>query len=145
MLSTAWSQRTGFGIVLGDPTGLTLKHWISSSQALAAYLGGSYYGAPRLGADYLWHFDAFQSRIVQLYADAGIAIGFGKAVRWWGDRGYKYYSSEQARIGVRGMFGLNVAPRRTPLELFLEFGPLITIAPGFASSIDIALGMRFYP
>jgi hypothetical protein len=145
-VATATAQKgTGFGIILGDPTGLTLKHWVSRDQAIAASLGGSYYGAPRIGLDYLWHFNAFRSSIVLLYGDAGLAIGFGKGVRWWGDRAYKYYDRNDARIGVRGMVGLNVLPRGVPLEFFLELGPLLTIAPGFASTVDVALGMRFYP
>ncbi len=136
---------TGFGIILGDPTGLTLKHWVSRDQALAASLGGSYYGAPRIGVDYLWHFNAFRSSVVLLYGDAGLAIGFGKGVRWWGDRGYKYSDRNDTRIGLRGMVGVDVLPRGVPLEFFLELGPLVTIAPGFASTVDVAIGMRFYP
>ncbi len=145
--SMTYAQRsaTGFGIILGDPTGLTLKHWTSRDQAIAASLGGSYFGAPRIGVDYLWHFNAFRSNVVLLYADAGVAVGFGKGVRWWGDRGYKYYDRSETRLGVRGMFGVNVLPRGVPLEFFLELGPLIGITPGFGSAIDVALGMRFYP
>ncbi|MCX8051884.1 MAG: hypothetical protein N3B17_08345 [Chlorobi bacterium] len=145
VMALAQRGSTGFGIVLGDPTGLTLKHWVARDQAIAASLGGSYFGSPRIGVDYLWHFNAFRSSIVMLYGDAGVAIGFGKGVRWWGDRGYKYYDRDETRIGVRGMFGVNVLPRGVPLEIFLELGPLVTIAPGFGSSVDVALGMRFYP
>ncbi|MCX7929997.1 MAG: hypothetical protein N2663_04690 [Chlorobi bacterium] len=143
----AFAQRssTGFGIILGDPTGLTLKHWVTRDQAIAASVGGSYFGSPRIGVDYMWHFNAFRSSIVSLYGDGGIALGFGKGVRWWGDRGYKYYDRNETRIGVRGMFGVNVLPRGVPLEIFLELGPLVAIAPGFGSSVDVALGIRFYP
>lgn len=148
LLSAAvlYAQRsTGFGIVVGDPTGLTLKHWVARDQALAASLGGSYFGSPRIGVDYLWHFNAFRSSIVFLYGDAGVAIGLGRGVRWWGDRGYKYYERDETRLGIRGMFGVNILPRGIPLEFFLELGPLLTLAPGFGSSVDIAMGMRFYP
>jgi hypothetical protein len=43
------------------------------------------------------------------------------------------------------MFGLNVIPRRTPLEFFLEVGPLIGITPAFGVAVDWAIGVRFYP
>jgi hypothetical protein len=144
-IASAQRGATGFGIILGDPTGLTLKHWVSRDQAIAASLGGSYFGAPRIGVDYLWHFNAFRSNTVILYGDVGAVIGLGKGVRWWGDRGYKYYDRDQTRLGVRGMFGVNVLPRGTPLEFFLELGPLLGIAPGFGTAIDVGLGMRFYP
>jgi len=144
-IASAQRGATGFGIILGDPTGLTLKHWVSRDQAITASLGGSYFGAPRIGVDYLWHFNAFRSSVVLLYGDVGVAVGLGKGVRWWGDRGYKYYDRDETRLGVRGMFGVSVLPRGVPLEFFLEFGPLIGIAPGFGSAIDVGLGMRFYP
>ena len=42
------------------------------------------------------------------------------------------------------MFGLNIIPKRTPLEFFLEVGPLIGLYP-FGVAVDIAAGVRFYP
>lgn len=137
----------GFGIILGEPTGATLKYWTSRDNALAFSIGGSYFGSPRIGADYLWHFDAFRSRIVELYAGPGAAIGIGEGGGGWykGEKGRFYYRDDGAGLAIRGVFGVNVIPERTPLEIFFEFGALIGIAPDFGSAIDVALGVRFYP
>jgi hypothetical protein len=137
----------GFGIVLGDPTGLTLKYYTESTEAFVFTLGSSYFGSPRLGADYVWHFDAFTSDVTKLYAGPGAVIGFGESRGFWYDKGDRFFVRDNngAGFGVRGIFGVNFIPRRTPLEFFVELGVLLGLAPGFGSAVDAAIGMRFYP
>ena len=120
-------KQFGFGIILGDPTGGTAKLWLNRENALAFHIGASSFGDPRIGVDYLWHFDAFNSDIANFYAGPGGAIGM--------DDG----------IGGRAMFGINIVPRRTPLEIFAELGVLIAFAPDYSSDPDAAVGVRFYP
>lgn len=142
----------GFGIILGEPIGGTVKIWTAKDQAVAASIGGnSYFGSLRLGADYLWHFDVFRSQVVDMYAGPGLVLGFGSGREYWWykERGNKVYFYERANddvgIAARVVAGLNVIPKRTPVELFLELGPLIGISPGFGVAVDIAAGIRFYP
>jgi hypothetical protein len=139
----------GFGIIIGEPTGATIKYWVDNDNALVASIGSSYFGDPRLGIDYLWHFDAFNSRVVNLYAGPGGVIGFGKGGGgyWYSDHKDRFYyrSGSNAGLGIRGVFGLDVVPQRTPLEFFFEFGTLVGLAPDFGSAIDVAVGVRFYP
>lgn len=134
----------GFGIILGDPSGATLKLWMNRENAFVLDVGASYFGSPRIGVDYLWHFDAFRSRIANLYAGAGGVLGIGKGDGFW----YKgKYFREKSELGIaaRGVFGVNVIPKNTPLELFFELGVLIGFSPDFGSSADAAIGIRFYP
>jgi hypothetical protein len=138
----------GFGIIIGDPTGLTLKYYVESREALVFDLGASYFGSPRISADYIWHFNAFESDVASLYAGPGAVIGFGESRGfWYNDRGDKFYIRDKGDVGlgVRGIFGVNFIPRRTPLEFFLELGVLLGLAPDFGSGVDAAIGMRFYP
>lgn len=144
------NKKFGFGIVLGEPTGLTVKYWTANLNALNFTLGGrSYFGSPRVGVDYLWHFYAFDTRIVNLYAGPGFAIGFGEGDGfWYEDKKGRFFvrgDNDDPGIGIRGVFGLNVVPRNTPLEFFIEFGVLVGLAPDVGSAADFALGMRFYP
>ncbi len=134
----------GFGIIVGDPTGGTLKFFTQRNNAFVIDFGASYFGSPRIGVDYLWQFNAFNSNIANLYAGAGGTIGFGRG------NGFYYkdrYLREKSNVGLgaRGIFGVNVIPLRTPLEFFFEVGVLLSVAPDFGSSADIGLGMRFYP
>lgn len=138
----------GFGIVIGDPLGLTLKYWMERDFALNAYLGSSYFGAARLGADFLWHFEPFRSKMFNLYAGPGITIGLGDegGVIYKKKNDNWYYRDEgSVGIGVRGMFGLNFVPRNTPLEIFVEVGTMIGMIPDFGAGFDSAIGIRFYP
>jgi hypothetical protein len=64
-------KKFGFGIMLGDPTGGSAKLMLSRENALAFSLGASYFGSPRIGVDYLWHFNAFETDIANLYAGPG--------------------------------------------------------------------------
>lgn len=137
----------GFGIVLGEPTGLTVKYYLEPSEALVFDIGASYFGSPRISADYLWHFNAFSSDIASLYAGPGAVLGIGESRGIWYEKRGNFYVREDndLGLGVRGVFGVNVIPRRTPLEIFLELGVLVGLVPDFGSAVDAALGLRFYP
>ena len=139
-----YSRKTGFGIILGEPIGLTLKVWSDYDNAFVFDLGNSYFGDLRIDVDYLWHFDAFRSRIVNLYAGPGGVLGIGEGNGFW-YKGKYHRTKNDIGIGARGVFGINVVPERTPLEIFFELGVLVGLAPDFGSSVDAALGMRFYP
>ena len=127
----------GFGLILGEPLGGTVKIWTSPVNALVGDIGASYFGSPRLQVDYLWHFDPFHSRIVKMYAGPGLALGFNEGEGRFGGNGMA--------IGMRAIFGLNIVPTAVPLEIFVEAGPLIGIVPGFGAGFDGAVGVRFYP
>ncbi len=138
----------GFGIILGEPTGGTVKFWLNRENAITASIGASYFGSPRIGGDYLWHFNAFNSSVVKLYAGPGVALGFGEGKGFWYKEGKnKFFVREGSDLGFafRGIFGVNIVPNNTPLEIFFELGPLVGVSPAFGSAFDAAVGVRFYP
>jgi hypothetical protein len=139
----------GFGISVGNPLGATIKYWTAPSEALVGSIGGDYFGSPRLDVDYYWHFNAFSSNIVKLYAGPGLAVGFGSGRSYlWYKHGKDYYfirEEGETGFGARVLVGLNVIPHNTPMEIYFELGPLVGIAPAFGASFDVALGIRFYP
>jgi hypothetical protein len=137
----------GFGLVLGEPTGLTLKFWTQRNNAFVIDVGESYFGNPRIGVDYLWHFDAFRSNIAKLYAGAGGVIGIGRSNGFYytNHDGFFYRSDNGLGLAARGVFGVNVIPQNTPIEIFLEAGLLVGLTPSFGSAGDVAIGIRYYP
>jgi len=144
----------GFGLILLEPLGGTIKYWTAANQALDADIGESYFGAPRIDVDYLWHFNSFRSNVLLLYGGLGAALGFGSAGYYdvYYGRDYNghpfyvrdYYNSTFG-FGVRFLLGLDILPRRVPLEFFAQAGPLIGIVPAFGVGWDFAIGVRFYP
>ena len=138
----------GFGLILGEPLGGTIKIWTSSKNAFVFDIGESYFGSPRLDGDYLWNFNAFRSRIVEFYAGLGLAVGFGEGDVILYKRGpHDFYvrNGTDIGLGARAIFGLDIVPERMPLEFFVEAGPLLGVSPGFGVGFDFALGVRFYP
>jgi len=137
----------GFGLIVGEPLGATVKIWTSSTTALVGDLGASYFGSPRFDGDYIWHFNAFHSSVANLYAGPGIVVGFGneEVGVFYTPKGRYIRTEGSSGIGVRAIFGVDIMPRNTPLEFFFEAGPLIAISPGYGTAFDIALGLRFYP
>lgn len=137
----------GFGITLGEPTGLTAKLWTNKENAFVFSLGNSYLGNLRIGADYLWHFNAFKSRIVNMYAGPGLAVGIGESGGWWyHNKNKDWYkeSDDDLGLGVRGVFGINVVPKNTPLEIFGEIGVMVGFLPGTFTNVEGAIGIRYY-
>lgn len=150
-LSTTYSQapegkKFGVGIMLGEPSGLTGKYWLSNTKAIALSIGNSYFGKIRLGGDYLWHFNAFNSQMANLYAGPGVAIGIGESSGWWYTNKNKtwYNESDEFGFGVRGIMGLNIVPKASPFEFFTEFGLMLGIFPASYTNFEGAIGFRFY-
>ena len=132
----------GLGLELGDPSGFTVKYWTGYRTAFDGYIGGSYFGSPRIGIDYLWHFPGRQSNIVHFYAGLGGTIGFGSGHGiFWGHG----WSNEGVGLGARGLAGLTYEPHTVPLEFFLELGLLVGVTPNFGSALEAGIGLRFYP
>jgi len=144
----------GVGFSLGDPTAVSFRIWTSRANSWDAAIGASYLGNPHIHGDYLWHFnDAFNSRIVSLYAGVGAALGFGDKHNGWvlvkykkgKDHWYLKGKHDDLVIAAKGTFGLNFIPRNTPLDIFLELNPVFGLSPGFGFDVMPALGIRFYP
>ena len=139
----------GFGLVFGDPLGGTMKFWLSGNTAIAVSIGADVFGAPRIGADYLWHFNAFRSSVVNLYAGPGVALGFGYGGDYIlyrvGHDTWIYRPGGGPGVAVRGILGIDVDPTNTPIEMFLELGPMLGLVPAYGMRFDAALGIRFYP
>ena len=72
-ISFAQSSGTGLGIMLGEPTGVNLKSWISSSSAFDVGLAWSFTheGSMHIHADYLYHNYNLISSNIPFYVGIG--------------------------------------------------------------------------
>ena len=132
----ALSQREGFGagIIIGEPTGISLKGWTSADNAIDAGLAWSFerQGSVHIHADYLWHsFHVFQTReLIPLYYGIGGRIETGRR--------------EDARVGVRMVIGVAYLSRTAPFDVFLEVAPILDLAPATDLDVNAGLGARFW-
>jgi len=145
---TPMDRSFGFGIILGDPTGLTAKFESGQKSDIALSVGNSYFGSPRFGLDYTWRIYSFHDAPVHLYAGPGAVIGFGSGNGWFYSNAngrFYYRPAGDFGLGIRGVFGTNIDLKHDPIEFFCELGPMIGISPSFGSTVELGLGVRFYP
>ncbi len=133
--SVGHAQDSGFGIglILGEPTGLSGKAWVSRQNAIDMGLAYSFRGKGyfHVHGDYLWHFpDIIQStEKIPLYVGVGGRFAAGR---------------ESGIFGVRIPFGIAWWLRSAPIEIFLEVAPIVDLAPATELSANGGIGARFY-
>jgi len=150
-----YGRKFGLGAMLGDPTGITGKYWVSATNALDFGLGFTNYGVgygncyfdnagvqhcngyydTSVNVDYLW-----QSKIVRDKVQLDWYIGVGGRLYFWGDRSYSYGvdMAVRAPVGLALMF-----TNPSFLELYFELAPAVRLLTAHGA-LDASLGGRFY-
>lgn len=154
-----YQRQYGLGVMLGDPTGLSGKAWLSRTNAIDAGLGAYGYGPPggcfrngpnppacdrgwgrstiSVHADYLWESKIVEGRLAQL----DWHIGGGARVLFLSDP----CAYDCWELGVRGPVGLDLTfARPNFLEVFFELAPALYVVPVAFLSFEGALGVRGY-
>lgn len=124
----------GLGIIVGEPTGISIKAKLSGSSAIDAALGWSFakYSSMHIHADYL-------NTIAKLGSQVPLYIGIGGRLKANnGDR------KEDSHLGVRVPFGIDYTPPSTPVELFFEVVPIMDLTPTTDFTWNAAAGVRYY-
>ncbi len=134
----------GIGIMVGEPTGLSLKKWISPTRAVDAGIAWSFTenDSFHFHADYLLHsFDALKASS----EDGRLAMhyGLGARVKLKDDNG-RGRNDDDALVGIRFPIGLSYLFSKAPFDIFGELVPILDVAPGTDFSLNAAIGARFY-
>jgi hypothetical protein len=136
----------GLGVIIGEPTGLSAKYWVSRVNAidfgLGWSVGGNWVGRSRshddrgrrvhYHMDYLWHsFNAIHSsQRFPLYYGIGGRLNAGA--------GY------DESLAIRGVIGIAWLPLNTPADFFIEIVPSFELLPASAFGLDAGIGARYY-
>lgn len=129
------SKGTGIGVMIGEPTGISLKSWTTGANAFDVGLAWSLgrYDAVNIHADYLWHeFNVFQD------------IEEGQLPLYYGIGGRLILAEDDAVIGARVPVGMNYYFEDSPVGLFLEIAPIVNLVPATDFDLDGAVGVRVY-
>ena len=132
--STAQDKGFGMGLIVGEPTGISFKGWLSSSTAFDAGVAWSFArgSALHIHADYLIHsFDAIKS-------EAKVPIYYGIGGR------FKAADRTDARLGARGVVGIAYFLPSAPIDLFFEVAPILDFAPATEFSVNGGFGARYF-
>lgn len=124
----------GLGIILGEPTGLSGKSWLSSTTALDGGLAWSFAkgGSLHIHVDYLWHtFDALETEYsIPLY------LGIGGRI--------KLNSGDGNHLGARFVGGFDFLLDSAPVDIFLELAPIMDLVPATQLSLNGGIGVRYF-
>ena len=131
----AVAQETGFGagVILGEPTGISLKNWLADNTAVDFGIAWSFAnnGSLHLHVDFLVHnFDLTEVEKGRLAVYYGI--------------GGRFKSQKRERFGVRVPLGLCYIPEKAPIDIFLEIAPLLDLAPATEFGLTGGIGIRYY-
>jgi hypothetical protein len=138
-LTFLWCSATlagtfGLGVILGEPTGLSFKQWVSNRTALAAAAAWSFgeVSASHVHVDYLIHTGA--------RPDPDI----GRMLFYAGIGGRLKAEENEARLGARIPLGLVYEFDESPIDVFFEVAPILDLAPGTELRINGGFGIRYF-
>ena len=139
--------RQGFGIdvIVGEPTGLSAKKWITDTTAIDAAAAWSFadFNSFQLHVNYLWHnYDLIQTK--ELPGQLSVYYGIGGRIKLKGSNDGKGNKDEGTRLGVRIPVGLSYTFKENPVELFAEVVPLLDVVPETKLGIGVGVGARYY-
>jgi hypothetical protein len=122
----------GLGAQVGEPSGLSAKYWLGSTNALDFLAGFSAYGKwVFIKGDYLWHnFNL-------------IPVSSGQLPLYYGMGGMAILSNRPG-IGIEGVVGLEYLLPSAPLDVYLDLAPGVFIVPETHGYVNVGLGMRFF-
>jgi hypothetical protein len=151
----AETGKLGLGVMVGQPTGVNVKYWLTDKTAIDGGLGlrygyhdrhfcdDDYYrrhgyypndcsdreSRLQIHADYLWHFDLPANLPGRLPFNVGV-----------GARIVTPYTE----FGMRIPLGVSYLFDNIPLDVFCELAPVIQLAPFSGLDLDGGVGARFY-
>lgn len=130
----------GLGLIIGDPTGVTMKGFLTPETAIDGAVGFSLLHGNDLAlhADFLWHFPIKQwpNAALDLYLGVGPALGFH-------DHGHRDDHND-VRIGARAPFGLAVMFNPARFDVFLEVAAKLWLVEDVHFNLDAAIGGRYW-
>lgn len=138
--SAAPARALGIGIIVGDPTGISLSFRTTDRQAFTGAVAWSFRGntSLHLHGDYIFLRD--------LSADVKGDLQKGlKAVRPFFHYGIgaRFKDEIENKISVRFPLGLTGRFNRAPFDIFIEIVPLLDLTPATEIDLNAAIGARF--
>lgn len=137
LLAAQAKEGFGVGLIIGEPTGISIKNWTGANQAFDAGIAWSFSGkaALHLHADYLLH----DYSLLNLGQEFPLYYGLGARLKLQENN-----NGNDPRVGVRVPVGITYLPAGSPLDFFLEIVPLFDLMPSTGFDMNGAIGARYY-
>lgn len=134
----AQSGDIAVGAIINDPTGLSIKGWVTDDIAIDGALAfnlGDNFSSVYLHSNVLFHSESVNEKFgvdgsnFDMYYGAGLRLILGDV---------------DDVAGIRFPGGFSYRFEDTPLVTFFEIAPVIDFAPDGRLQFDGAIGARFY-
>jgi len=134
LLLPAAHARTGIGIIAGEPSGFSFKHWVGEDTAVDAAVGwsigdGDFYAH----ADYLWHRTIEDTK---MGGSAPVYYGVGGRLL--------VRDGDDSKVGIRIPIGLDYRFDDGRFDVFVEVAPIFNFLPETEFDLSLGFGGRFY-
>lgn len=132
----------GLGVIVGEPTGISIKKWVGADRAIDGAAAWSLSGnnSLQLHADYLVH-DFGLLKPGNINGRLPVYIGAGGRILLNDD---SHGRNNDTVLGVRVPFGISYLMAKAPVEIFLEIVPILDVVPDTELDLNAAIGARFY-
>ncbi len=139
---SAQEKGIGLGVILGQPTGVSSKAWLTPSTSFDLGAAWNFSRAKpdrgltsqkdfQVHADYLFHnFSLFPTNT-------------GKMPLYYGIGGRIIFDSK-SRMGIRMPIGIDYIINNSKVDIFLEAVPILDLAPATSFNLNAAIGARFW-
>jgi hypothetical protein len=137
-LGAAWQEASAFGVgvILGEPTGISFKQWLTRENAVGGAVAWSFREDAALHAhlDYLYH----RQGVPETESDVGRLL-------WYIGIGGRVKAEEKdSRLGVRLPLGLDYVFAGSPIDIFFEVAPVLDLAPETEFRLHGGFGIRYF-
>jgi len=127
--------RFGLGVIFGEPTGVSLKYFVTDTLAIDGGLGWTFNNNTdvHLHADALWHnFDLIPVE------EGKLPIYFGVGAR------LKIIDNADDRFGIRIPVGIAYMFEHLPMDVFFEVAPVLDLTPSTRGGFTAGVGCRWW-
>ncbi len=136
--SHAQAGEVAVGAIINDPTGLSIKGWVTDDIAIDGALSFNLrddFSSLYLHSDVLFHSNAVNEKF-------GVD---GSNIEMYYGAGLRFISSNlDDVVGLRFPGGFSYRFEDTPMIAFFEIAPVIDLTPDAGLQFDGAAGARFY-
>jgi hypothetical protein len=134
----ARDKNIGIGVILGEPTGVCGKWWVTDAIAIDAAVAWSFVAdeSIQVHADALYHIYNIikvKKGKLPLYAGVGARVNFEVNE-----------NENENRFGIRVPVGIDYIFAEKPLDIFFELVPILEVSPSVRVSFNAAVGIRYY-
>lgn len=134
--ASAKNGALGLGVIVGEPTGISMKLWSSSRTAIDGAVAWSFekHSKFQIHGDFLIH---KYGKVSVEKGSLPLYYGIGGRIKTWND-------NRDDNVGVRFPVGLEYLFANAPIDIFLEVVPILDLAPSTDLELNAAIGFRYF-